>query len=92
MDLRAFLLNPQQFSEPISATEAFLSDLGILATLDGVKVANLKKVHDELSPTVRPAWLSSVARELLLKSAWSEPEADLWALFVNVSPFDDGSK
>lgn len=92
MDSRAFLLNPQQFSEPISATEAFLSDLGILAALDGIKVADLKKIHDELSPAQRPAWLSSVARELLLKSAWSEPEADLWALFVDVLPFDDGSK
>jgi hypothetical protein len=90
MSLLPHLLNPQQFSEESSAAEAFLTELGQLSIWPGIELASLLKIHDDLSPAVRPVWLRSVARELLLKASWSEPEADLWTLFEKVPPFDNG--
>lgn len=85
-----FLLRPQQFSEANSAAEAFLTDLGQLAIWPGIELANLQKIHAVLSPDVRPIWLAAVARELLLRASWSEAEADLWKLFGEVPPFNNG--
>ena len=85
-----YLLRPQQFTEQGSATEAFFSDLGQLAIWPVIELDKLQSIHDELSPDVRPIWLKAVARELLLRAAWSEPEADLWKLFGEVPPFDNG--
>jgi len=85
-----FVLQPQQFTDALSATEAFLSDLGQFALWPKTEISSLQEIHGALSAEVRPSWLTAIARELLLRAAWSEPSEGMWTLFGDVPPFENG--